>query len=1166
MVLFSFPSPLFSRLTPNLFIKIFHDGNVKTPKLQAAIRYHSYCCMKKLLFIVLLAIVLPLFPHAQTPTSCFEIESILVDACGTPEGANEMVLFHVGPAALNTANLVTTWPSNPWRGICQSPTTALKVAAMNRQVVGCGYFLEPVGGVLPPDARVLFITSVNFDTLFHDFSALNDTLWVIFQCAGNTNGHFLNASAVSALRTLTMVFNPPVGCSDAVTYDAANLVDTNGVAGAGPPSGARNGATVNFSWSGTPTYVNDGCKPPYIPLNPNITPAAVTICPGDVINLTSTVSGGNYPYHWSGGLGTFSLDTILNPVYTPAPGENNFYLYLTESSSCDSVKDSIFVMVQPLASVSLGPDTSFCPGYSVLLDAGISASSYLWNTGATGSTLNVTAGGWYSVTGTGACNSDVDSIYVTALPSPVVDAGPDRLLCPGDTITLDAGPGVDTWLWNTGAGTQTISVSTAGVFTVSGDNSCGTAYDTISVLNGSNPTVDAGPDTVICAGTTILLDAGPLADLYVWTTGDTTQTTTISSSGLYVVVGATACGFDTDSILVSAASAAVIDAGPDLNLCPGDSVILDAGPGAATYSWNTSATTQTITVSTAGTYIVNGSDICGNDADTVIVTMLTTAATDLGADIDLCPGLTATLDAGPLADSYTWNTGDTTQTIDVTTGGLYIVIGMNACSADTDSIVVTLLAATVVDAGSDVSICPGDSVVLDAGTGAASYLWSTTETTQAITVNAGGLYIVTGTGVCGNDADTVNVTMLPDPAVDLGPDLTVCPGTSILFDAGAGYSYSWFSGDVTQTVGINVTGNTLVYVTVSNSCGSATDSVMVNVSPTPTIDAGPDATLCPGDTLALSSATTSGSGTLLWTTSGTGSFTSASSLNPSYIAGSDSGSVTLTLTLTDSCGSYSDNLIITMNPAPTGLLTATDTVCYGEIIFLDYTGNATTLLWTGGAGDIADSSLFSTIYTPAMGEDGTVTFHATYTNICGTVTDSVVVWIADSNTADFDWSPSQIYVGTTVQFNNLSGAGNTSYGWNFGDSATSTVSDPSHIYNNPGTYSVTLEGTDAAGCPASVTHSLVVLPADTLIPNVFSPNGDGINDNLVFTLPPLRQFHVQVFDRWGKLMFTSTDIKNSWDGTVNGKPCPEGVYFFELRASLLQAGTIQYAGNATLLR
>lgn len=204
----------------------------------------------------------------------------------------------------------------------------------------------------------------------------------------------------------------------------------------------------------------------------------------------------------------------------------------------------------------------------------------------------------------------------------------------------------------------------------------------------------------------------------------------------------------------------------DGTICVGDMATLDAGAYTA-YAWSTTETSQTISVSAAGTYTVTVTDAnnCTATAETTITVnplptpSISVTETSGSTDNDgiICTGDQATLDAGSY-DSYAWSTTETTQAIDVTAGGTYTVTVTdgNGCEAEasftitenalpTPSISVTETSGAAND---DAVICAGDQATLDAGTHS-SYLWSTTETSQTITVSATGTYTVTVTDANG---------------------------------------------------------------------------------------------------------------------------------------------------------------------------------------------------------------------------------------------------------------------------------------------------------------------------------------------------------------------------------------------------------------------------------
>ena len=138
-------------------------------------------------FFKFLTLLIGLFLISNKSFSqCFEIESILADACdnGGDEGFNEMFRMKIGPAPLNTSTLSINWPAQSWLGLVQNATTASKVAQLNADILaagGCGKILEPTGGILPANATVIVVTSQNLDTALNSFGALTSNIYMIFQ-------------------------------------------------------------------------------------------------------------------------------------------------------------------------------------------------------------------------------------------------------------------------------------------------------------------------------------------------------------------------------------------------------------------------------------------------------------------------------------------------------------------------------------------------------------------------------------------------------------------------------------------------------------------------------------------------------------------------------------------------------------------------------------------------------------------------------------------------------------------------------------------------------------------------------------------------------------------------------------------------------------------------
>ena len=282
--------------------------------------------------------------NAQIPSACFEIQSILVAACGTPEGENEMVRFIIGPNDLPVSLLTVQWPnaSNSFLGICQNAQTAAKVDTINSSIANCGYVMEPVGGVLPAGSTVILVTSTNMDPVDNSFAGLTDTLIMIFQCAGNTSGHFKNYGTTGNLtRTLVMTVD---ACIDSVTYHIDSLTKQNGTIG------DENGATVLFDFPGNPSYINPGCEAPFNAVYATLSTDSTGVCAGDSVHVSATISNNNFSsYYWSGGNGTYANASSLTTTYqTSTTFHGNDSLVFVIVGNCnDTIYKTLPVLINP---------------------------------------------------------------------------------------------------------------------------------------------------------------------------------------------------------------------------------------------------------------------------------------------------------------------------------------------------------------------------------------------------------------------------------------------------------------------------------------------------------------------------------------------------------------------------------------------------------------------------------------------------------------------------------------------------------------------------------------------------------------------------------------------------------------------------------------------------
>lgn len=735
-------------------------------------------------FILLISLVISFF-HVKA--QCFQIQSILVDACDGPnEGKNEMVTFQVGSTPLLTTNLSVNWPANNWLGLTKNAGTAANIATINSTIVGCGLLKEPTANVLPANAKVLLVTSTAWNPLAQSFANLTDTLYVIFQTAGNTGGHFANYQSGGGLRTLSMSFSSPSGCNDVVTYDRALLVNQAG------NIGAQDGGSVEFSASGTPTYVNNGCQAPFIPLSVD---AGInkTVCINSSQSFTATASGTYNSVNWSlgtGATGTFSPNNSLTTTYTPGASESGTVkLYCTITKTCGTqtttVKDSVNLTFTPLPTVSITPNNvSLCNGQSAVVQANANtAVTYSWSTGATTSSVSLNSVGVYTVNATNLCGNSSATVSVTISSAPTLSISSSAItMCPsGQTATLSLTGSTGTYSWSTGANTSTTTISSPGVYSATVSTSgCGIAVANISLGSAPLPSVSISTPstTTVCANGSIILTASSNEGNYLWSNGATTNTVSVNSASI-TVTSTNVCGSAQATQTLNVIPLPTVTVSPPSNiLCPGTSATLTANSNASNYLWSTGDVTSVILVNTTGVKTVTVTNACGTATSSANISSISFPPLVLTSSSNtICPNETATLTVTggvPLTTGspilYSWSNSTSTGSVVTTNGGLVTVSNTNICGVNTQTINVA-----VVNLNANISASPSSGVgplvvsITNNSVGANTYTWNlgngNTATTQTVSsqtyVNEGTytVYLLVSNGTC-FDTDSLVITVL----------------------------------------------------------------------------------------------------------------------------------------------------------------------------------------------------------------------------------------------------------------------------------------------------------------------------------------------------------------------------------------------------------------------
>lgn len=201
------------------------------------------------------------------------------------------------------------------------------------------------------------------------------------------------------------------------------------------------------------------------------------------------------------------------------------------------------------------------------------------------------------------------------------------------------------------------------------------------------------------------------------------------------------------------------------------------------------------------------------------------------------------LDAENSGSTYLWSDASALQTLNVNTAGTYWVIISNSCGTITDTITLVQSSPPISTLGNDTVYCGNFTATLDAGTITTSYLWSDGSTDQTISVNQVGNYWVQLNNNCGTVSDTIHIIQAPPPIVNLGNDTSFCGSFSASFDVTClACTYLWSNNAITPQ--LNITTSGILIVLVSNLCGVASDTVLINLDPFPSITLPRDTELC----------------------------------------------------------------------------------------------------------------------------------------------------------------------------------------------------------------------------------------------------------------------------------------------------------------------------------
>ncbi len=593
--------------------------------------------------------------------------------------------------------------------------------------------------------------------------------------------------------------------------------------------------------------------------------------------------------------------------------------------------------------LDLGDDVYACSSYEIVPN--VNGTIYAWSTGETTPTITVTSSGVYALTVSDVCNQGVDSIEVTFGGNyPPVDLGPTQVtICNGDAYLISLDPTLSAYTWNDGSNGPLYSITTSGTYSVTLDDGCLATYDAIDVIVLDPPApFDLGDDAFLCTGDQIEISLDPNLGNFMWQDGSTSSDYIIDNGGDYSLTISNMCGSVSDDIVVNEIEAPEVEIGPDTQtLCAGDILEIDIDENLGDILWNDGSTDPHYEITTPGIYTVSVTNQCGTGSDQVSVSVVDPPIVNLGPDINLCGNQTIILTTNAVAGNYLWQDNSTADTLLVTSPGLYSLSITNFCGTETDEVNIDYTPlVTTPGFGPDVSLCPGDQVILYANNPGANYVWQDLSTADSLLVTSAGTYYVQVSNACNQVADTIVVTGNNSaPQINLPDQISLCDGDTLTLDAVIGsVTYLW--NDNSQNQQLLVTTPGTYTLTVTNSCGMDTDTtVVVDGGPAPFVDLGQDIDLCPGTMVTLTPVSADVN-SWLWNDGST---------SPDLVI--NSGGV-VSVQVSNTCGTSYDTLQVHLLPATPPLYLGADTsLCSGESLLLSINLPGVNILWPDGSTD-----------------------------------------------------------------------------------------------------------------------------------------------------------------------------------------------------------------------
>ena len=901
------------------------------------------------------------------------------------------------------------------------------------------------------------------------------------------------------------------------------------------------------------------------------------LCPEGLGAIELEINGGvpGYDVVWNN---EFFSEDIFNL-------ETGYYsCIVTDDNDC---QDSLTVEVNETLSGSAsilnnsGNTQLTCATTEIELEA-VGGTNFIWSGGISPNSAinNITEPGNYFVDylDSNGCELQMNIVISENITSPFVSIDnitniTNELNCNEPEITL-FGSGADSYIWEDSISNISTIVSSPGEYQVVGVgwNGCTDSTTIIITADFSPPNIFiqnlSGIDTLDCNTSSVDLQVnGGLS--YEWSDGLGSATSvTVSSGGMYEVTG---IGFNgcsnSDSIEIIEIPFPTLSVNSE-TICSGNTIelIAEASIPGGNFTWsgglgNSSSVTVAPVSNSVYTvnYELNG---CESNTATSTIFVLPTPVVTISGPNSICSSESVTLTCNPSlpGGTYEWFPGGEVSNSITSFPPMSSVFGvsytLDGCPSDTAEINIEVIPTPVVTL-QDVSICAGESGTLTAlpSVPGGTYNWvpfgyatqSITESPDT-TTSYSVLYSANG---CMSQLTSATMFVNPIPELTV-EDIGICQGQSGYLNAVAsidGGSYLWtgFSeNSSTLEVSPNFTSNYTVSYELNN-CLSSMETAVVTVTEQPLLSTSEDQGICEGDSVSLLANPSVLGGNFTWLP---GNETSASIVVSPNIT-------TEYQVMYEINGCETDyetiNVSVDAMPITTFDVNVTSGCPPLNVVFTNTTDNTTNCNWTINNGTTFDGCANSS-YTFLDEGCYDITLNTETPNGCpGLITMNSLICVLPSPDLDFSMSTNEISYGSSeVDFiNNSSNA--VDYLWDFGDGSTDTLYYPNtyeYEINDETFFIVTLNGTTDLGCTDSLQLELLVnQDAVIFAPNTFTPDGDGLNDFWFPTISPgidQEFFGVQIYNRWGELIFEAKDFHNAWDGTYLGSKVPVGTYTYRI--------------------